>query len=155
MTQMFVDYIHNHQGWEMLYSDTGDPLPERKARLLLMGVIMHYCAANKITISREANIGRRPVEFTSPTDHHIRALLLVKFARNTRFWNSLPRHLAKLLSKDEAELIRVMVILHSDRDLERYTRICDTVRNVKDSTGHKVDVVGVGGWPRNVRSASR
>jgi len=148
MTPMFVDYIHNHQGWEMLYSDTEDPLPEKASRLLFLGTIMHCCAANKIRISREANIGRRTVEFTSPTGPQIRALLLVKFARNTKFWNSLERQLAKLLSKEKAELIRVMVILHSDRDLERHTRICDAVRDVKESSGYKIDVVWVNGRPR-------
>jgi hypothetical protein len=155
MTQMFVDYVRNYQGWRMFYTDTGDPLPQNAARLLLMGIVMHCCAANQIEISQPANIGRRTVEFKSPTGPRIRALLLLKFARNTRFWNSLERQLDELLRKDGAEIVRVMVILHSPRDLERYRQISEMVRDVKQSTRYKIDVVRVDGQRPNDDSPSR
>jgi len=80
----FCHFVEQNAGYRLLWNDNGTSRSERAAQLLFLGIVKHYCAANNIDISSEANIGRGPVDFKVSQGYKLRALLELKLARNTK-----------------------------------------------------------------------
>ncbi len=101
-------------------------------------IVTHYCRANDIDISREPNVGRGPVDFKTSRGHKLKALLELKLARNTRFWNGLTRQLPKY---QEAEGVRVgyfIVVVQRDKEFKKLDGIKKRVEAVNGATGYDI-----------------
>jgi hypothetical protein len=86
--EQFKIYVEDNGGWQLLWNDDGRPKKESALQALLLGVVTHYCRANNVDISKEANVGRGPVDFKFSQGYERRVLLEAKLASNTRFWNA-------------------------------------------------------------------
>ncbi len=137
----FSNYVENNQGWRLLWNDNGTPRREEVAQTLFLGIVKHYCKANDIDISREANIGRGPVDFKVSIGYSLRALLELKLAKNTRFWNGLDKQLPKYQEAEGVELGYFVVILFDVKDYEKVTSINDRVNKVNNATGYSISAV--------------
>lgn len=127
----FENYVENNRGWRLLWNDDGRAKSEEAAQLLFLGIVKHYCKANNIDISREANIGRGPVDFKASLGHQLRALLELKLAKNSKFWNGLERQLPKYLEAEDIDIGYFVVIVYTENDLKRLSDIRKRVRMVR------------------------
>jgi hypothetical protein len=134
----FRNYVENNEGWRLLWNDNGVPKSEEAAQLLFLGVVKHYCKANNIDISREVNIGRGPVDFKVSQGHQFRALLELKLARNTKFWNGLSKQLPKYQEAEGVHSGYFVVIVQSEQDLKRLTDIRPRVAQVNEATKYDI-----------------
>lgn len=134
----FRNYVENNEGWRLLWNENGTPRREQASQLLFLGVVKHYCKANNIDISREANIGRGPVDFKVAQGYTLRALLEVKLARNSRFWNGLRRQLPKYQEAEGIELGYFVVVVYSEADLNKIAGIQNAVEAVNQETGYAI-----------------
>jgi len=154
MVDEYRHFIVENQGWRLLWNDNRTPRREQAAQIVLLGIIKHYCRANNIDVSREPDIGRGPVDFKVSRGYALRALLEVKLAKNSRFWNGLR---AQLPTYQNAERVRTgyfIVIILSDADARRTTAIQDAVAEVNAQTPYHVRAVLVDARPDRP-SASR
>lgn len=99
------EYRHNveNDSWRLLWI-SGRGAPERNAQVLFRSVVIHYCKANDVDLTGESNAGRGPVDFKFSKGWKARALVEIKLARNSRFWEGL---LAQTPTYQIAEGVRV------------------------------------------------
>lgn len=62
---------------------------ERSAQVLFRSVVRHYCQANDVDITGESNAGRGPVDFKFSKGWKSRALIEIKLARHSAFWEGI------------------------------------------------------------------
>lgn len=154
MIREFVNYVENNRGWQLLRNDNGTPRREEVAQDLFLGIVKHYCKANDIDISREPNIGRGPVDFKVSAGHDLRALLEVKLAKNSKFWNGLERQLPKYQEAEGIEVGYFLIVVYSEGDLEKIREIHERVRIVSRKTRYEIKAVVIDARS-NPPSASR
>ena len=132
----FKLYVEENAGWSLLWNDDNTPKREAAAQALFLGIVKHYCAANDIDISKEANIGRGPVDFKVSHGYKFRALLEVKLARNTRFWSGIERQLPKYMHAEDVKIGFFLVVVFDERDAKRITEISKRIRVLNRQTGY-------------------
>jgi hypothetical protein len=150
----FCNYVENNEGWRLLWNDNGVAKSEEAAQLLFLGIVKHYCKANNIDISREVNIGRGPVDFKTSQGNDFRALLELKLAKNSKFWNGLTKQLPKYLQAEEIRIGYFLVVVQSDQDLKRLRSIKSRVSALNKSTNYDISTTIIDAR-RNPPSASK
>lgn len=141
MIDEFANYVENNKGWSLLWNDNKKPKSEEAAQNLFLGIVMHYCRANNIDLSRETNIGRGPVDFKTSLGFKLRALLELKLAKNTKFWNGLSRQLPKYMQAERINIGFFVIIMFTEKDFERLNSLQEKVEEVNKNT--KYDIVSV------------
>lgn len=134
----FRNYIENNGGWKLLWNDDLNPKREEASQFLMQGIIKFWCKANNIDISREVNIGRGPVDFKMSQGHEFRALLELKLAKNTKFWNGLNKQLPKYMEAENVSVGYFIAILKKEKDLNRAKKIQSMVDEVNQATGYQI-----------------
>lgn len=134
----FKHYVEENRGWNLLWNDDKTPRREATAQDLFLGIVKHYCMASNIDISKEANIGRGPVDFKVSQGYKFRALLEVKLAQNARFWNGIERQLPKYLQTEDVKVGYFLVIVFDDRDVERIEGISECIQKLNRQTGYEI-----------------
>ena len=140
LAESFRDFVEQNRGWQLLWNDNGTPRAEEAAQNLFMGVVSHYCRANDIDVSREANIGRGPVDFKVSRGWRSRALVELKLAKNTKFWSGLRRQLPTYMKAEGIKQGVFLVVCFNDKDLERIGGIEAIARSISKTLGYKIDV---------------
>ncbi len=90
---------------------------------MLSRIVRSYCKVNNTDISREPNIGRGPVDFKFSKGYEDRVLLEVKLARNGKFWNGVTEQLPQYLKSEEVDKGVFMVIVYTDKEIEKNYRL--------------------------------
>lgn len=139
----YKNYIENNKGWSLLWNEDGTPKREEAAQLLFLGIVKQYCRANDIDISREPNIGRGPVDFKVSKGYQFRALLELKLAKNTKFWNGVTKQLPQYQKAEGVNIGYFIVVLYSNNDLKRLKTIKAVVDKVKQETGYRMEALVV------------
>ena len=134
MIDQFVDFIENNSGYKLLWNDKGTPKSEEASQLLFTGIVKHYCKANNIDLSREVNLGRGPVDFKFSLGYTKRALLEVKLAKNSKFWNGLELQLVKYLNVEDIKIGYFIVVCYNEIDFKKVVDIENrTYKLIKDT----------------------
>ncbi|MDQ7906848.1 hypothetical protein RB614_20240 [Phytohabitans sp. ZYX-F-186] len=106
-----------HQGdWQMLWY-RNIALPERKVQLLFRSSATHYCRANEIDISGEANAGRGPVDFKFSQGWSARAVVEIKLMNNTKFWHGLLEQTPQYAISEEVKVAFFVAIGYTDEEM--------------------------------------
>ena len=140
MVAEFENYVSHNKGWSLLWNDNRTPKSEEAAQNLFLGVVKHYCKAADIDISREANIGRGPVDFKFSHGYERRMLLEMKLAKNTKFWNGLAAQLPTYLTAEGIAGGYFMVVCYTDKDYERIHDIQRCVKEVREKVGYEIQI---------------
>ncbi len=143
LVETFKHYVEENRGWNLLWNENKTARREAASQDLFLGIVKHYCQANNIDISREPNIGRGPVDFKTSQGYEYRALLEVKLAKNTRFWNGLERQLPKYQDAEQVKVGYFIIIVYSHRDTKKLTEIKERVKVVNEKTGYNIKSVVV------------
>jgi hypothetical protein len=137
----FVNYVENNNGWKLLWNDNGIAKKEEAVQLLFLGIMKHYCKANDIDISKEVNIGRGPVDFKVSRGFSIRALLELKLAKNSRFWNGLKIQLPTYMKAEKIKVGFFLVVAYNKRDFKRINSIHRITREVSKQLKYKLQTI--------------
>jgi len=78
--------IEYRKGWELLWNDD-TPFNEKKVQIYLNELLSVICEADKVTVSREQETGRGPVDFTFSNNFISQCILEVKLASNQALKN--------------------------------------------------------------------
>jgi hypothetical protein len=84
------EYRHGveNDSWRLLWFGNRGA-GERSAQVLFRSVVGHYCKANDVDLTGESNAGRGPVDFKFSKGWTARALVEIKLARHSSFWDGL------------------------------------------------------------------
>ena len=134
----FRNYVENNGGWKLLWNENFSPKREEASQFLMQGIIKFWCRANNIDLSREVDIGRGPVDFKVSQGHEFRALLELKLAKNTRFWDGLTKQLPKYMEAESVSIGYFIAVLKSENDLKRMKDIQAKVEEVNQATGYQI-----------------
>ena len=147
--QEFSNFVQNNKGWQQLWNDSRRPRSEEVAQNLFLAVVKGFCSGNDVDISKEPNIGRGPVDFKISKGYELRALIEVKLAKNTKFWNGLRKQLPKYLEAENIEIGYFLVVCYSDKDFERISGIDEEVRELNKHLPYtiKVEIVDASWGP--------
>lgn len=138
----FENFIGNNSGYKLLWDDNGlKPKSEEAAQLIFTGIVKHYCIANNIDLNREVNLGRGPVDFKFSSGYKNRALIEVKLAKNSKFWNGLEKQLIKYLEVEEIKKGYFLVICFNDSDLKKVADIQNKAKLVSVKNNVCIDVI--------------
>ncbi|HEY1212614.1 MAG TPA: hypothetical protein VGE93_03180, partial [Bryobacteraceae bacterium] len=117
-------YQHNieeQDGWQLLwYEDAGRE--ERAAQVLFRSSVIHYCRANDIDLTGESDAGRGPVDFKFSRGWGARALIEVKLARNTRFWDRILAQQPQYQKSEEIDCGYFVAIAYTDEHCSEKVR---------------------------------
>jgi hypothetical protein len=118
-----------HQGdWTMLWHG-GIHMPERKAQSLFRSSAIHYCRANNIDLSGEANAGRGPVDFKFSQGWSARTVVEIKLMENTKFWDGLLEQTPQYAISEEVGIAFFVAIAYGDNEMDT-----DRIAKVKRGT---------------------
>lgn len=121
----------------MLWDEKGNkPKSEEASQLIFTGIVKHYCKANNIDLNREVNLGRGSVDFKFSSGYQNRALIEVKLAKNSKFWNGLEKQLIKYLEVEDIKKGYFLVICYNDDDINKVSGI----QNVASEVGKRKNV---------------
>jgi hypothetical protein len=138
MTLEFKNFVENNRGWSLLWNENRTPKAEEAAQLLFLGIVKHYCRANNIDISKEVNIGRGPVDFKTSNGYSFRALLELKLAKNSKFWNGLTRQLPKYQEAEGISIGYFIIVVYSEKDVKKVLDLQLLIREINDKTGYTI-----------------
>ena len=122
LVNQFKEYIELNGGYKLLWNDLKSK-SEEASQLLFYGIGKTYCQFNNIDITREAEMGRGPVDFKFSSGYKNRVLLEVKLARNGKFWHGLEKQFVYYLDAAKIKEGFFMVICYNERDFEKIKNI--------------------------------
>lgn len=127
---IFQNFVENQGGWHLLWNDNETPKREDAAQRLFLGIVRSACEVNNVDISREVNIGRGPVDFKVSSGSAFRALLELKLAKNTKFWNGLRAQLPTYLSAEGILEGWFIPIVFSDKEIDKISNVEDVTEEL-------------------------
>lgn len=140
--EQFEHFIENNSGYKLLWDDKGKiSKSEEASQLIFTGIVKHYCKANNIDLSREANLGRGPVDFKFSSGYKNRALVEVKLARNTSFWDGLEKQLIKYLKVEDIKKGIFMVVCYNDKDFAKIKDIEKVATEVSKKQNVELSII--------------
>ncbi|MGL3208071.1 hypothetical protein [Bradyrhizobium sp. BR 1433] len=139
----YKNYVENNEGWRLLWNDDRTPKHEIAFQALFSGVVIPYCQANNIDISKEANIGRGPVDFKFSQGYSSRVLLEAKLASNSKFWSGLSKQLPMYLKAEQIDRGIFLVACQREADFRRVAGIMSIAQEVSTAAGVQIEVVAI------------
>ncbi|MBD2097345.1 hypothetical protein H6F90_19790 [Trichocoleus sp. FACHB-591] len=103
------------------------PKKENAAQITFVSVVRSYCQANNIDLTREANIGRGPVDFKFSSGYSDRALLEVKLASNPKLLKGLESQLTTYLRAEQIKYGYYLIIFHYKEDLKKIEEVRESI----------------------------
>ena len=150
----FQHWVEQQDGWRVLWA-SGRPCKEWVIQSLFRSTVYHYCIANDIDITGEANAGRGPVDFKFSRGWAARAVVEVKPTNNTRFWHGLTEQLPQYITSEKAELGFFLAIGFRPIDFTpaRKAAVQEAAANASAKGRFRVEPIWIDA--REKRSASR
>jgi len=144
----FKKFIEDNSGWRLLWNDNGKAKHEEAAQLVFLGIVKHYCAANNIDVTREADIGRGPVDFKVSQGHQFRALIELKKANNSKYWNGLHRQLPKYQDAEDVANGFFVTIVLFDKDIKKIAELEKNISAVSTVTKYNISSIVIDARPQ-------
>jgi hypothetical protein len=109
-----------------------------------------YCKAHNIDLTRESNAGRGPVDFKFSRGWKRRALVEIKLANNTRYWDGLMKQTPQYMRSEGINCGYFLTVQFTDEDLsrDRVSRVEDAARKVSEDRGYEVTPIFVDARPK-------
>lgn len=150
----FTHGLEQSDVWRLLWNGSR-PRGEKDVQALFRSTVLHYCRAHKIVLSAESNAGRGPVDFKFAGGWHAQALVEVKLASNSKYWDGLQEQTVQYLKSEEVKVGFFVTVCFTEKDFEkeRQERVRDVAKRVSKETGKTIHSVFVDAAPK--KSASK
>ncbi|MFJ8815823.1 hypothetical protein [Amycolatopsis thermoflava] len=151
----FKHQVEEEGLWALLYNDdTGYPKRETAIQLLFKGVVQSYCKAYSVSLDREVELGRGPVDFILGKDSRVRLLLEIKKMNNGKFWNGLEHQLVSYMESAQCSNGWFLAVRFSDTksQRERTNKLAARTSYAAQQTGFKIKSTWVDARPKESAS---
>ncbi len=148
--EKFKHLVENNL-WKFLYKDNGRPKHESASQIIFYAVADIYCTANKLTLARECNAGRGPVDFKVANGTH-NILVDTKLSTNTRLIHAYEKQLPIYEQAENSAGSKIIVIQVNEKT--KQIKALQTRKESDSTAGKKTPtILVVDGLPKE--SASR
>ncbi|MGX4656835.1 hypothetical protein ACWCHM_24420 [Micromonospora sp. SCSIO 07396] len=152
--QAFRHGIEHQDEWQMLWYQ-GVALPEKKVQALFRSCAKHYCKANDISITGEANAGRGPVDFHFSQGWNARTVVEMKLMSNSKFWDGILAQTPQYAISEGVDVAFFVAIAYTDEEMME-SQINKINKAARIATEHyKVEIRPIVIDARNKASASK
>ena len=142
LIEAFKRSIEEQGGWELLWSD-GRGRPERVVQKLFQSIVVHYCRANNIDMSPEANAGRGPVDFKFSRGWGARIIVEMKLMRNSKFWDGILAQVPQYAKSEEVVSAYFVAVAYTNEDISQL-RVSKVERAATlASTNNSIDITPI------------
>lgn len=158
LAEEFQQAVENTDLWQALWNETRTrPLPEKIVQAIAGTLFAAHCRYADVSLSRESNIGRGPVDFKFSQGWDKSALLEVKLIPSTHFFSGASKQLPQYMTSERATIGIYLCVGYTDADFEpkRTKPIEDTLAALRARSGWNLDVVYVDARPGTKQSASK
>lgn len=134
----FAHFVEEQGGWRLLWNDSNNhPKRETSIQLLFKGIVQAYCDAQQVTLDREVELGRGPVDFVISTSATERVLLEVKKVSSDKFVDGLELQLVSYVRSDGCRRGWYLGVQFYDSDSEvgKIARLSEVARRASDESG--------------------
>lgn len=121
LVEVYRQSIEHTDSWLLLWNGAV-PHAERVAQVLFRSMVIHYCRANGVEMSSEANAGRGPVDFKF-SGWSGRALIEMKLVKSSKIWDGILAQLPEYQNAEGVNFGLYVAIAFTDDDYS------DGVRN--------------------------
>ncbi|CAN5689449.1 hypothetical protein BH23PAT2_BH23PAT2_08670 [soil metagenome] len=155
LVEEYKHSIEHRGGWELLRNDNGTPRRERAAQALFRSSLIHYCRANNIDLTGEANAGRGPVDFKFSQGWKNRVVVEIKRANNTQFWDGLQVQTPQYMKSEEVDYGIFVPVIQRDIDTKREKNIKSISKEVSNKISKTIDVITIDSRKKSSASKSK
>jgi hypothetical protein len=128
---------------------------ERRCQALFKLAATCWCQAYDIDLSAEVDFGRGPVDFKMSCGWNSRALIEVKLASNSKFWNGIRKQLPQYLKSEKIANGYFVPFIFEASHEKLVSEIGDVAKEVSLTTGYRIEVVVIDARRDNKKSASK
>ncbi|MET3984285.1 hypothetical protein [Streptomyces sp. PvR034] len=152
----FRHSIEDQDGWQILWGEKSGR-EERISQALFRSSVIHYCRANNIDLSGEADAGRGPVDFKFSHGWSARALVEIKLVRSHKFWDGVLAQLPKYQVAEEVNRGFYVAVAYTDDEYS--TRIREKIEKAasiaSEASGAKITALLIDARKKESASRSR
>ncbi len=156
LVDRFQHAVEDMDMWRVLWNDEHTkPRIEKIVQAIAGAMWVDSCKAANVDLSREANVGRGPVDFKFSAGWQCRALLEVKLLRSTKVIRRAEAQLPQYLRGEQVSCGHYVCVGYTDEDLApfRLSRVKDTCATLSAQAGWTITPRFVDARPK--QSASK
>lgn len=156
LTTEFKWAVEERGIWKSFWS-SGVPRSEPRAQDIFHMCVLLTCKNNDVDVSPESDAGQGAVDFKFSAGWKRRALVELKFAKSSSFWDNLEEQTPAYLKAEGISCGYIVIIQHEDRHKEQafLDRVNSIVRRISEEVGWKYEAVFVDVMPRQSASKRR
>jgi hypothetical protein len=145
----FVWLMEDRGHYDLLWVGT-KPRSEKHVQSAFDLAMVGYCKTNDIDLTPESNAGRGPVDFKFSRGWSRRALVEIKLANNTKYWDGLLKQTPQYMRSEGIQCGYFLTIQFRDADLtrERISRVEAAAAKVSADRGYEVTPIFVDARPK-------
>jgi len=147
--EQFRLFIEEQGGFKLLWNEVEEdssesgkskptPRDEKSGQCLFWGIVLSYCKANNIDISREVETGRGPVDFKFSSGYKNRVLIEIKLAKSSRLKQGFENQLPTYLKAQQVQHGYYIVIFYIEKELKQIEKFLEEVCSKYGSLQGKV-----------------
>lgn len=158
LAEEFQHAVEHTDLWMALWNEgRTKPLPEKIVQAIASTLFAAHCRYADVSLTRESNIGRGPVDFKFSQGWDKSALLEVKLIPSTHFFSGASKQLPQYMTSERATIGVYLCVGYSDADFDpkRTKPIEDTLATLRKQSGWTLEVVYVDARPGTKQSASK
>lgn len=109
-----------------------------------------YCKDHDVDLSPESAAGRGPVDFKFSQGWERRALVEVKLAKHSKFWQGIDTQTPAYMKAEGIRCGYFLAVQYTDKDLtpERIDRVKEKAKTVSEECGYDIKPVFVDARPK-------
>jgi hypothetical protein len=113
---LVLDFKHvvEERAWRSFWEADAIPRSEARVQELFHTSVFMICKMLDVDISPESDAGRGPVDFKFSTGWAKRALVELKFAKSSSFWNNLEKQTPTYLKAEGVQCGFIVIVQHED-----------------------------------------
>lgn len=158
LIESFRQQVEEADLWRVFWDDSHTmPRQEKIVQAVANSMWVAQCKAADVDISREANIGRGPVDFKFSRGWKLRALIEVKLIGSTKLFQGASKQLPQYLKSEQIALGYYLCVGMTDADFDekRIERIEDTCASLTKQAEAKILPIYIDARPSTKKSASK
>ena len=149
--EMVMDFKHiaEQRVWRSFW-EAGRPRSEARTQELLDSSVFMICKMHDVDITRESEAGRGPVDFKFSAGWVKRALVELKFAKSSSFWDNLEKQTPTYMKAEAISCGFILIVQHEDTHCtdDFMNKVRRIVKKVATDTGRSYEPIFVDVRPK-------
>lgn len=149
----FRDLIEHNGMWQFLYKENSHPKHESASQLIFFAVSSIYCEANNLSLARESNAGRGPVDFKL-ANGKANVIVEIKLSSNSHLIHAYEKQIP-IYQKSEGSIDSIMVIILVKENSSTIDRLLKLKADHDSQNIRTPNIILIDGTPKDSASKAK